>query len=294
MQEKSFSGTEQLIPFEYEGCKIRVITDDAGEPWWVAVDVCRVLGIANARDALARLDDDEKGVVQADTLGGKQNINTINESGLYSLTLSCRKPEAKGFKRWITHEVLPTLRKTGTYSTGNGRAKKSSPADQGLPDGVTMRQVIADIKVWVSLLRMTGLDKNEALLSAIGHESMKLGLDLRGHLPRDIFISSPVSRREQVPNRSIDDIDRMINLHNADDDRHYGENSTAMNLLLVSAGLLSDEPDHRCHHGIRYTLTHLGKKYGVQIGNSQEFLWKESVATLVEHVLNEGESQMHS
>ena len=81
-----------------------------GEPWFVAADVCRALGLGNSRQTLSYLDDDEKGVITSDTLGGKQEMSTINEPGLYSLILRSRKPEAKAFKRWITHEVI---RKTG-------------------------------------------------------------------------------------------------------------------------------------------------------------------------------------
>ena len=89
-----------------------------GEPWFIAVDVCKALEIKNSRDALARLDDDEKGVALTDTLGGAQNLATVNEPGLYALVLSSRKPEAKKFKRWITHDVIPSIRKTGGYIAG--------------------------------------------------------------------------------------------------------------------------------------------------------------------------------
>lgn len=87
-----------------------------GAPWFVAVDVCRALEIGNSRQALARLDDDEKGVILNDTLGGKQEMATVSEAGLYALVLSSRKPEAKTFKRWITHEVLPSIRQHGMYA----------------------------------------------------------------------------------------------------------------------------------------------------------------------------------
>ena len=93
---------------------VRVVERD-GEPWFVAADVCKALEIANNRDALTRIDDDEKGVALADTLGGKQEVTIVNEPGLYSLVLGSRKPEAKVFKRWVTHEVIPTIRKTGGY-----------------------------------------------------------------------------------------------------------------------------------------------------------------------------------
>lgn len=104
-----------LTPFSYAGHQVRVITI-GGDPWFVASDVCAVLGIANPRDALSSLDDDEKGVATADTLGGEQRVSIVNEPGLYSLTLRSRKPEAKAFKRWVTHEVLPSIRKTGHYA----------------------------------------------------------------------------------------------------------------------------------------------------------------------------------
>lgn len=96
--------------------QVRTIVKD-GEPWFVSADVCRALEVKNARDAVARLDDDEKGVVLTDTLGGQQNVTIVNEPGLYALVLGSRKPEAKAFKRWITHEVIPSIRKHGAYLT---------------------------------------------------------------------------------------------------------------------------------------------------------------------------------
>lgn len=89
------------------------------EPWFVAADVCAALTIANSRDGLARLDDDEKGVGSIDTLGGQQDMAVVNESGLYSLIMGSRKPEARKFKKWVTSEVLPAIRKTGSYSVQN-------------------------------------------------------------------------------------------------------------------------------------------------------------------------------
>lgn len=84
-----------------------------GEPWFVAADVCRALDHTNVTVALDRLDDDEKAKFGLGLSGG--DTNCINESGLYALVLGSRKPEARAFKRWITHEVIPTIRKTGGY-----------------------------------------------------------------------------------------------------------------------------------------------------------------------------------
>lgn len=107
----------KLMTFENAAFgKIRTLTID-GEPWFVAADVCRALEIGNPSMAVERLDDDEKGISTIDTPGGKQRMTIINEPGLYSLVLSSRKPEAKAFKRWITHEVIPAIRKYGGYMT---------------------------------------------------------------------------------------------------------------------------------------------------------------------------------
>lgn len=94
---------------------VRAVTLD-GEPWFVAADVCRALGIGNSSDAVKRLDDDEHALVSIEGLSrGNDKANIINEPGLYGLVLASRKPEAKAFKRWITHEVIPAIRKTGGY-----------------------------------------------------------------------------------------------------------------------------------------------------------------------------------
>ena len=102
-----------------------------GQTWFAAADVCAVLEIANPRAAISRLEDDEKGVATADTLGGEQEINTINESGLYSLIFQSRKPEARAFRRWVTGEVLPSIRKTGHYVGAFGGVGATRKADDG-------------------------------------------------------------------------------------------------------------------------------------------------------------------
>ncbi len=98
----------------FENTSVRVLERD-GIPWFVLVDVCVVLEIANPRDAASRLDDDEKGVGIADTLGGRQEVTIINESGLWSLVLTSRKPAARRFRKWVTSEVIPAIRRTGSY-----------------------------------------------------------------------------------------------------------------------------------------------------------------------------------
>lgn len=104
-----------LTQFNFHGEGVRVITDEHGEPWFVARDVAAILDLTNPRSSLALLDDDEKGVHSVDTPGGGQHMTTVTESGLYSLILRSRKPEARAFKRWVTRDVLPSIRRTGSY-----------------------------------------------------------------------------------------------------------------------------------------------------------------------------------
>ena len=101
--------------FEYQNNKVRTVDMD-GAPWFVLKDVCEVLGLGNSRMVSARLDEDEKGVSKIDTLGGAQNVTIISESGLYNVILRSDKPEAKPFRKWVTSEVLPSIRKTGSYT----------------------------------------------------------------------------------------------------------------------------------------------------------------------------------
>lgn len=114
-----------IIPFAFNGSDVRVVMQNE-QPWWVAKDVCDVLGISKYHQAVygnpsqsgnGGLDEDERGTYNVDTPGGQQEMLMVNESGLYSLILRSRKPEAKAFKRWITHEVIPSIRQTGSYTS---------------------------------------------------------------------------------------------------------------------------------------------------------------------------------
>lgn len=111
MNAVSPAPTSAPVVFNFTSQALRVVMRE-GEPWFVAADVCEALDIKNPTDALKRLDDDERARFN---LGHQGEANIINESGLYSLILGSRKPEAKKFKKWVTSEVLPAIRKTGAY-----------------------------------------------------------------------------------------------------------------------------------------------------------------------------------
>lgn len=110
---------QQVMLFENkEFGEIRTLIID-GQPYFVGKDVAEILGYSNTRDALSkRVDDEDKGVAKCDTLGGIQELTIINESGFYSLVLSSKLETAKKFKRWVTSEVLPSIRQTGNYISG--------------------------------------------------------------------------------------------------------------------------------------------------------------------------------
>lgn len=125
--------------------EVRTIVKD-NEPWFVAADVCKALEIGEAHVALRRIDDDEKDRFSIPTLGGEQTMLIINEPGLYTLVLGSRKPEAKAFKRWITHEVIPAIRKNGAYLTPETAYKMLSDPQNLIQLLTTLSEKNEDVK----------------------------------------------------------------------------------------------------------------------------------------------------
>lgn len=110
----------EIQKFDFKGSSLRTLTDEAGEPWFVAKDVCDILGMSNPSMAVTALDKDEVAQIDPKDYLGSENrsnqaVNIVSEPGLYKLIMRSRKPEAKEFQRWVTHEVLPSIRKTGGY-----------------------------------------------------------------------------------------------------------------------------------------------------------------------------------
>jgi prophage antirepressor-like protein len=162
MSPREEDGMNALDLFRYDDHEVRVTVVD-GEPWFVAADVAAVLGLGNMHSSLALLDEDEKGVHSVETLGGLQQVTVINEAGLYSLILRSRKPEAKAFKRWITHDVLPAIRKTGSYGSPVGISFEEMTAQviHGLQERIEAaqaraRELEAPAAAWESLAKADG------------------------------------------------------------------------------------------------------------------------------------------
>ena len=165
---------QQLAPFDFEGRQVRIINDAQGEPWFVAADVLSTISLD--RKALERLDDDEKGVNSIHTPGGIQEMTTVNEPGLYALVLGSRKAEAKRFKRWVTHEVLPAIRKTGSYAV---------PAMAALP-APTQDRVTSLLLIGQAVAKVPGVKAGIAMAATLTciHENTGLTIEtLRRALP---------------------------------------------------------------------------------------------------------------
>lgn len=130
-----------IIPFHFDNHEVRIQIDESGNPWWIAKDVCEVLGLEQVHRALARLKPGEKGGTRITTPGGPQTMATINEPGMYRLIFRSDKPEAARFQSWVFEEVLPSIRKTGKYEA-------SSPLDN-YPE----LRAIADLALGVAQAR---------------------------------------------------------------------------------------------------------------------------------------------
>lgn len=119
----------EVIPFTYEDTSVRAVATEDGTPWFVASDVAKILGYRMASDMTRRLDEDERGTRSVRTLGGTQEMTVITESGLYSAILGSKVEGARQFKRWVTHEVLPSIRKRGGYLTPEATEKALTDPD---------------------------------------------------------------------------------------------------------------------------------------------------------------------
>lgn len=186
-----------IQPFTYQGVNVRTVTHN-DEQWFVAADVCAVLGISNHRDAVLRLDADEKGVGSTDTLGGSQSVTIISEAGTYSLAMTSRRPEAKPFIRWLSHEVVPQIRKTGGYSM----VKELTEYEQLVALAKTVIEQDAQLQIaapkaeaYDRFMETDGLYSMEAAAKAIGYgrnvmfrELRRIGVLQGNNLPYQRFM----------------------------------------------------------------------------------------------------------
>jgi prophage antirepressor-like protein len=164
-----------VIDTEFEAHQIRLLIVD-GLPWWVGKDVCETIGISQHKHALRQLDEDERGVMAVHTLGGTQQMICVNEAGMYSLMFISRSDKVKPFRRWVTHEVIPAIRATGTYSRVSTKMAALAPTltdDELIHQALTVSaRRIGELTEKVAELEPKGEFYDE-LMDADGCYSMK-------------------------------------------------------------------------------------------------------------------------
>lgn len=163
---------ELLQAFDFEACAVRTVRDVDGEPWFVARDVAEVLDLDTA--AVARtVDADERGLHAVQTASGVQQMVVVNEAGLYAMIFKSRKPEAKRFKRWVTHELLPTIRKTGAYVTDTAAASDPILAQARMLIEMRLRQIAQEQRLGAIEQRIDALPAPTTHLSVLAFANLK-------------------------------------------------------------------------------------------------------------------------
>ena len=188
-QAQTKNEPREIITFQFSESKqqVRNLLID-NKPWFIAKDVCDVLGLSNSRKSVASLDDDEKDVTKCYTLGGKQNMTVISESGLYALILRSNKPQAKIFRKWITSEVIPSLLKKGYYAMNHKKNDDFIDA-RDVPfytkpiNGYNVRCIEIENHVWVVIN-----DANKAIHSSTSSNQIAKKLNARQNLAQKIWL----------------------------------------------------------------------------------------------------------
>lgn len=243
----------QIVAFDFESHDVRVVLGQDGEPMFVAADLLSTLNLD--RKALERLDDDEKGVSSIHTPGGQQEMTVVNESGLFNLVLGSRKPEAKRFKRWVTHEVLPSIRKTGSYAVSGSVAALPAP---------TQDRVTAILMIGEAVAKVPGVKQGIAMAATLTCIQENTGLSvetMRRALPAcndPLAAVNPTKLGEQI-----------------------GLTARAVNLRLAGLGFQNRNDRDE------WELTDAGQAWGEALPYSRnghsgyQILWRPEVADLL-------------
>ncbi|CAD5983892.1 putative protein HI_1418 [Planktothrix rubescens] len=247
--------------FNFNSTEIRV-TFENNQFWWVATDVCSALEILNPSDALKRLDEDEKGKVSTYTPGGEQEMLCVNESGLYSLILGSRKKQAKVFKRWVTGEVLPSIRQTGSYN--------SKPVELPSP------QLISD--ALVAVFKPTNVDPK--LISGIIANNIAKTYPALALAMEDAKKNLAVEVTEQL----LTPTEIGLILEEKTGQKHSG---IKVNKLLAEKGLQHPNPDGKepawlpLGSGMEFSKLLLSAQKGPKDAIRQHLKWYPSVVDLL-------------
>lgn len=252
----------ELIPFHFESNEVRIIKDSHDQPWFIAKDVCAALEHSNYRMAVEILEEDEvRKVYITDSVGRKQETLTINESGLYALIMRSNKPKAKIFRKWITSEVIPSIRKTGEYKLSNNKSKISAATDD-------LNFTANQFKGAKRLARELGLKGNQLLLSA--------RMAVKNKHNEDVFELLNVKHllnESQIRQCTPSDLGLRINL-----------SGKAFNKLLAEQGFQEETRDHK--NRLVWKHTAKGEPYAVLADTNKkhsdgtpvlQLMWLESI-----------------
>ena len=255
-----------LVKFEFEGRGVRTVLRD-GEPWFVAKDVCEILDLENVTMALSSLEDDERITLNNPEgnprAGNPLTFNCISESGLYAIVFKSRKENAKKFRKWVTSEVLPQIRKTGRYE---------APAASLLPEEIAMRK----FKVYHEFVQIAGIEGHAALVSADNTLYREEGISLL----QVTQIELKTDDQEQIftPTK----IGEILGFEGR-------KGAKRVNSLLA-------ELDFQERVGDSWVVTEEGKPYAVLLDTGkkhksgtmvQQIKWKESVIPKLEKLLDD-------
>ncbi|AJK46220.1 BRO-N domain-containing protein [Burkholderia plantarii] len=253
-----------VLPFRFDSHEVRVVTDGQGAPWFPANAVCAVLGYGNPRQAVeSHIDpDDVQKLDVIDSLGRTQLANHINESGLYALILGSTKDEAKRFKRWVTSDVLPAIRKTGSYALPQHAVARASAVQlQPVRDLLLVGRAMSRVKGVNEALAMAyTLD---AIEKSTGLPATMLAKALPAVAPDEVVtlnatqVGEPLSLSNQAANRLLEELGFQ-----------YRDESKRWNLTEAGTAYGEAKPFHRRGH------------------SGYEIRWKASVVEVIRKYLS--------
>ncbi|WP_339665271.1 BRO family protein [uncultured Pseudomonas sp.] len=223
----------QPIEFAFDDKPVRVVLVD-GEPWWIAADLAQALEYRIAGDMTRNLDDDEKGTQIVRTLGGVQDMLIINESGLYSAILRSRKASAKRFKKWVTAEVLPSIRRYGSYVMPRA---EDSPEPAPMASRVEADEIVSAGRVFRSLYtvgRSMGMARRLAATRANQAAERATGVDLASELNASQWLDGPDMPE---PQRRAYELQQRIRAHLVANDWPQGFSAQQ---LIEALGMVND------------------------------------------------------
>lgn len=266
----------EIAVFEFQAHAVRTVTDEHGDPWFVVKDVCDVLGIVNVGNATARIPKKDRMTIrQTDShsgqRGGAQSLTIISEAGLYRLVLRSDKPEAEPFIDWVTSEVLPAIRKTGTYAIQRGKG----PLRWGAGE-LSTSALAREFRACKNIALAAGLTGNPATISADGMMRRSYGVSPLG------IMQIELKSEDQTLLLNPTQLALAAGMKNA----------RAVNLTLERIGLQERLPSGE------WTPTDKGRNYAVIIDTGkrhsngtmiQQVKWKEEVAAIVKAFNEEAE-----